>query len=97
MAEVEGDTTDIVAGEDYEDLAHMKGPEPEVARVMDTDEVKARRREWKAREFRQYLVDAGLVDAIVKMFVGLLEADQLPHLDGSRPETHHDMGNRILT
>lgn len=42
-------------------------------------------------------MDAGLVDAIVKMFVGLLEADQLPHLDGSRPETHHDMGNRILT
>ncbi|KAF4727351.1 hypothetical protein FOZ63_025001, partial [Perkinsus olseni] len=95
MADVEA--ASAVVDEDYESLAHTKPPEPEPARVMEMDEVKARRRAMKAREFRQYLVDAGLVEAIVKMFVGLLEADQLPHLDDSRPETHLTMGNKILT
>ncbi|KAF4666777.1 hypothetical protein FOL47_003917 [Perkinsus chesapeaki] len=80
-----------------DELVAMQPPEPEAARAMPIDEVRARRRQMKNREFRQYLVDAGLVEAIVKMFVGLLEADQLPHLDDNRPETHAEMGSTILT
>ncbi|CEM07608.1 unnamed protein product [Vitrella brassicaformis CCMP3155] len=42
------------------------------------DEIKASRREAKMRDFRQFLVDKGVVEALVKLLIGLQESEVAP-------------------
>lgn len=48
------------------------------AGMLNPETVKERRRAEKMRELRQYLVDSGVAEAVVKMFVGVLEQDYRP-------------------
>jgi len=48
------------------------------AGMLNPETVKERRRAEKMKELRQYLVDAGVVEAVVKLFVGVLEQDYRP-------------------
>jgi hypothetical protein len=48
------------------------------AGMMNQETVKERRRQEKMQELRQYLVDAGVVEAVVKLFVGIQEQDYRP-------------------
>jgi hypothetical protein len=46
--------------------------------MMNQETVKERRRQEKMQELRQYLVDSGVVEAVVKLFVGIQEQDYRP-------------------
>jgi hypothetical protein len=48
------------------------------AGMMNPETVKERRRAQKMMELRQYLVDAGVVEAVVKLMVGIQEQDYRP-------------------
>lgn len=48
------------------------------AGMMNQETVKERRRQEKMQELRQYLVDSGVVEAVVKLFVGIQEQDYRP-------------------
>ncbi|EPT27014.1 hypothetical protein TGME49_225102 [Toxoplasma gondii ME49] len=59
-------------------------PEEPSAATLTLEEAKLRKRKEKMREFRKYLVDTHVVDALAKLLIALCEAEERP----ARPQEY---------